>query len=180
MAARASEHVEQLLEALRVLGISWRPDAVADDEGRAVMLATALLGAAEAHLVGAELDARQVGADLEAMRQAYGPVRDEVVSTTSPAEPDPERLLLMLRTSMLLNDLSRAAGPDEQHPDVESFAGARDAVACASALLGYHYSPTFGDLDDLPEQREFLALAADMVRQLADRLVRIARSGAAD
>ncbi|BFV55996.1 hypothetical protein KCMC57_up11000 [Kitasatospora sp. CMC57] len=179
MADPAREHADQLNEALAVLGIDWRPDQVASDEVRAVMLATALLGAAEAHLVSAETEAERAGDDLEALRQAYGPVRDEVVAAAAPTALHHQRLVLMLRSSMLVSDLGRAAGPDEEHPDVETLATARDAAACASALVGYHFAPTFDAQEGLPERREFLAVAADLVRRLADGLVRIARSGRA-
>ncbi|MFJ9521782.1 hypothetical protein ACIRPK_26455 [Kitasatospora sp. NPDC101801] len=179
MVDHARDHADQLREALAVLGIEWRPDEVVGDEVRAVMLATALLGAAEAHLVAAETTAAQAGEDLAALRQAYGPVREEVVAGASPNLPDHERLVLMLRTSLLVGDLGRAAGPDEEHPDVETLAAARDAAACASALLGYHFAPSFGSAAGLPERKEFLGAAAGLVRRLADRLVTIARTGGA-
>ncbi|MFE2728146.1 hypothetical protein [Kitasatospora sp. NPDC059327] len=108
MAGRSAQHVARLRAALAVLGVDWRPDAVADDHTRAVMLATALLGAAEAHLVGAELDAaEQASADIEALRSAYGPVRAEVVAAAVPDPENLDRLLLVLRTSLLLGDLGR-------------------------------------------------------------------------
>ncbi|WP_457034251.1 hypothetical protein [Kitasatospora sp. P5_F3] len=176
MADHAHDHADQLREALAVLGIDWQPDEVTGAEVRAVMLATALLGAAEAHLVGAETAAGQAGEDLAALRQAYGPVREEVLAGVSPDLPDHERLVLMLRTSMLVGDLGRAAGPDEEHPDIETLAAARDAAACAAALLGYHFAPSFGSAAGLPERREFLGAAAGLVRRIADRLVTIARS----
>ncbi|GAA1167893.1 hypothetical protein F4556_001116 [Kitasatospora gansuensis] len=179
MADRARDHADQLNEALAVLGIDWHPDQVASDEVRAVMLATALLGAAEAHLVGAEMAAGQAGGDLDALRQAYGPVREEVVAAAAPDVPDHQRLVLMLRTGMLVGDLARAAGPDQEHPDIETLAAARDAAACASALIGYHFAPTFERQEGLPERGEFLGVAAGLVRSIADRLVRIARSGRA-
>ncbi|MFE9429010.1 hypothetical protein ACFYNO_39375 [Kitasatospora sp. NPDC006697] len=175
MAEDAREHAEQLLAALDALDIAWQPDAVADDEVRAVMLATALLGAAEAHLVGAEIDAFGAGADVEALRTAYSPVREEVVATAMPpgTETDPQRLLLTVRAAMLLDDLARAAGPDQEHPDSESLAAARDAQAVVSALLAYHYGPDLGP-DQVP-QRESLSLAVGLLRQLAGRLALLAR-----
>ncbi|WP_441248253.1 hypothetical protein [Kitasatospora sp. McL0602] len=178
MAEEAREHADQLLAALNALDIAWQPDAVADDEVRAVMLATALLGAAEAHLVGAEIDAYEAGADVEALRTAYGPVREEVVTAAMPpgSETDPQRLLLTVRTAMLLDDLTRAAGPDEEHPDSESLAAARDAAATAAAVLAYHYGPGLGE--DQPQQRESLSLAAGLLRQLAGRLALLARGQA--
>ncbi|MGW7448149.1 hypothetical protein [Kitasatospora sp. NPDC054795] len=84
MAGREVEHVGQLSDALVVLGAAWRPDQVTDDATRAVKLATALLGAAEAHLGGAEMDADQAGAAIEALRTAYGSVRGEVVAAVMP------------------------------------------------------------------------------------------------
>jgi hypothetical protein len=178
MAEEADEHAEQLLAALSALDIAWQPDTVADDEVRAVMLATALLGAAEAHLVGAEIDAYEAGADVEALRAAYGPVREEVVATAMPPGPeaDPQRLLLTVRAAMLLDDLTRAAGPDEQHPDSESLAAARDAQATVSALLAYHYGPDLGP--GQPARRESLSLAAALLRQLAQRLAYLAANQA--
>ncbi|GGV45659.1 hypothetical protein GCM10010495_74050 [Kitasatospora herbaricolor] len=177
MAGRAAEHVARLRAALAVLGVDWRPDAVADDDTRAVMLATALLGAAEAHLVGAELEAEQAGADIEALRSAYGPVRDEVVAAAVPDPENLDRLLLVLRTSLLLDDLGRAAGPDEQHPDIEALAAARDAVAAASALLACHFAPTLDPGSGRPDPQESLMLAFGLFAQGAGRLTRIAEEG---
>ncbi|MFI0453739.1 hypothetical protein [Actinomadura sp. 6N118] len=58
---RAQRHVAQLAEALDVLGIEWKPDPVPGAEAAAVMWAHALLGAAEAHLIGAEIEAGKQG-----------------------------------------------------------------------------------------------------------------------
>ncbi|TWF71587.1 hypothetical protein [Kitasatospora viridis] len=178
MAEDAREHADQLLAALRVLGIDWQPDAVTDASVLAVMLATALLGAAEAHLVDAEIDAFEAGADVEALRTAYGPVREEVVQAALPpgVEADPQRLLLTVRSAMLLDDLTRAAGPDEHHPDSQTLAAARDAQATTSALLAHHYGPSLGE--DLPPRRASLSLAAALLRQLATRLADLARTEA--
>jgi hypothetical protein len=173
---------EAFIVQFQVFDIAWQPDPVPDDQARTVMLATALLGAAEAHLVGAELDAYSAGADVQALRAAYGPVREEVVATAMPPGPgtDPRRLLLTVRAAMLLDDLARAAGPDEQHPDSETLAATRDAAATVAALLAYHYGPDPGT--DQPPQRESLSLAAALLHQLAGRLALLARdrNGPAD
>ncbi len=160
-----------------MLSVDWRPDAVADDDTRAVMLATALLGAAEAHLVGADLEAEQVGADIEALRSAYGPVRGEVAAAAIPDPENLDRLLLVLRTGLLLGDLERAAGPDERHPDIEALGAARDAVAAASGLLAYHFAPTLDPGTGRPDPQESLMLAFGLFAQGAGRLARIAREG---
>ncbi|WP_380286475.1 hypothetical protein [Kitasatospora purpeofusca] len=174
MAGREVEHIEQLSAALGVLGADWQPDQVADDATRAVMLATALLGAAEAHLVGAEMDAEQAGADIEALRTAYGPVRGEVVAAAMPTAADVERLLVVLRIGLLVGDLSRAAGPDEQAPDIEALAAARDLVSAAAAMVTYHYAPSFDDGSGVPSVDESLTLAFAMAAQATRRLARIA------
>ncbi|MEV7929063.1 hypothetical protein [Kitasatospora sp. NPDC088779] len=175
MAGREREHVLQLQEALAVLGAHWRPDQIADDATRAVMLATALLGAAEAHLVGAEMDAEQAGADIEALRTAYSPVRDEVVAAAVPAATDTGRLLLVLRLGLLVTDLSRAAGPDEQAPDIEALAAARDLVSAATAMVTHHYAPSFDVDSGIPPADESLGLAFAMLMQAAGRFRRIAK-----
>ncbi|MFJ6141565.1 hypothetical protein [Kitasatospora sp. NPDC092286] len=174
MAGREGEHVEQLREALAVLGADWRPDRVADDPTRAVMLAYALLGAAEAHLVGAEMDAALAGIDLEALRAAYGPVRTEVVAATLPAANDAERLVLVQRLGLLVTDLDRLAGPDQIAPDVESLAAARELTAAATALVTHHYTPSFDDTPGLPSTEESLGLAFALLTQAAGRFRRIA------
>ncbi|MEV7940847.1 hypothetical protein AB0O82_32560 [Kitasatospora sp. NPDC088264] len=174
MTGREHAHIEQLQQALAVLGAHWQPDQVTDDATRAVMLATALLGAAEAHLVGAEMDAEKAGADIEALRTAYGPVRGEVVAATMPTAADTDRLLLVMRLGLLVTDLSRAAGPDEQAPDIEDLAAARDLVSAATALVTHHYAPSFDGDSGLPPTDESLGLAFAMLAQAAARFRRIA------
>lgn len=168
MSLSPDEHAEVLMAALEVLDISWRPDAIASGEARAVMLATALLGAAEAHYLGAELDAWQAGVDVGQLREAFGPIRDEVVATTAPA--DPFVLILMQRAGWLLSDLSRAAGPDEQNPDDQAWAAARDAMAVVMSLIGYRRATNGTASEDEPDARQHLALASTALRQAADRL----------
>ncbi|MFJ8621857.1 hypothetical protein ACIRD3_03295 [Kitasatospora sp. NPDC093550] len=77
----------------------------------------------------------QRGADIEALRTAYGPVRSEVVAAALPAATDAERLLLVLRLGLLVTGLSRAAGPDGRAPDSGAPAAARDVVSAATALV---------------------------------------------
>ncbi|MFI6517657.1 hypothetical protein ACIBF1_19025 [Spirillospora sp. NPDC050679] len=98
MADQARRHARQLREALGVPGIAWEPNRARDGETEAIMWAHALLGAAEAHLIGAEMEAMGRGLDAEALRAAYGPVRDEVVAAAphrsaghTARRPDPRR-----------------------------------------------------------------------------------------
>ncbi|MFB7664036.1 hypothetical protein ACFC1R_08820 [Kitasatospora sp. NPDC056138] len=179
MAGRETEHVEQLQQALAVLGANWQPDQVTDDATRAVMLATALLGVAKAHLVGAEMDAEQAGADIETLRTAYGPVHNEVVAAAMPVTADTEQLLLVVvvvvRLGRPVTDLSRAAGPDEQAPDIEALAAARDLASAATAMVTHHYAASFDDGFSVPLANESLGLAFAMVYQAAGRLARIAQ-----
>ncbi|GAA3005196.1 hypothetical protein GCM10020229_16340 [Kitasatospora albolonga] len=177
MGEREADHAEQLSEALTVLGVGWQPDRVTDEVTRAVMLATALLGAAEAHLVRAELDARRSGADTAALRSAYGPVRGEVVADALPQAPDAERLLLVLRLGLLVADLSRAAGPDERAPDIEALAAARDLVSAAVATVTHHYAASFAADSGVLSAAEALELARTMASQAAGRLTRLTGDG---
>ncbi|MEV4506677.1 hypothetical protein [Streptomyces klenkii] len=167
MADRPRQHTKQLKNALKALDIHWAPDTVQSDAVGAVMWANVLMGAAEAHLMGAEMDAMQAGVDVEPLREAFGPVRDEVVATASPV--DPESLLLTTRTSQLVSDLARAAGPDEQDPDDQVLAAARDAAAVASALVGYRAAVRKAGQPEM-DPREFFTLAVAMVGQLTQRL----------
>ena len=104
-------------------------------------------------------------------------VRGEVVAATLPDPENLDRLLLVLRAGLLLGDLDRAAGPDEQHPDIEALGAARDVVAAASGLLAYHFAPTLDPRAGVPDPRESLALVCGLVAQAAGRLARIAADG---
>ncbi|MFJ8044108.1 hypothetical protein ACIRBX_26760 [Kitasatospora sp. NPDC096147] len=174
MGEREAAHAEQLAEALALLDVGWQPDRVGDEVTRAVMLATALLGSAEAHLVRAELDGRRAGADTAALRSAYGPVRAEVVADALPGAPDAERLVLVLRLGLLVADLSRAAGPDERAPDSEALAAARDLLSAAAATVTHHYAASFAAGSGVPTAGESLDLARSMTTQAAVRLARLA------
>jgi hypothetical protein len=111
--------------------------------------------------------------DLEPVRSACDPIRDEVVLAASPPGVDAGTMLLMHRAGRLMGDLSRAAGPDETAPDSETLALARDSAGLTTALLSYHYAVNRhrATLDHSPQ--EFLALALDGMRALAIRLARI-------
>ncbi len=170
------DHVGQLEAALLVLDVDWQPDQVADDRTRSVMLACALLGSAEAHLVGAEIDAETAGADLSVLRAAYGPVRDEVVASAMPTGSHTEMMLLVLRSHLLLDDLRRAAGPDSQSPDSEALAAAADMVGAVGALITQHYAASLEERV-APSAQESFTLAYEMVALAARRLARIREPG---
>jgi hypothetical protein len=180
MAGLARGHADQLTHALQALGCDWTPGEVADDTVRALMLASAVLGSAESHVLGAELDAQARGMDLEPVRSACDPIRDEVVLAASPPGVDPGTMLLMHRAGRLLGDLSRAAGPDEMAPDSETLALARDSAGLTTALLSYHYAVNRHRATSDHNPQEFLVLALDGMRALAIRLARIAGAEVTD
>ncbi|MFI0453738.1 hypothetical protein [Actinomadura sp. 6N118] len=101
-------------------------------------------------------------------------MRDEVVAAAAPIDPGP--LLLTTRTSQLLADLTRAAGPDEQQPDDPVLATARDAVALASAVVAYHATARRAERTG-EDARPSLTLAVRMAQQLTNRLAQITNPG---
>ncbi|MGW6917580.1 hypothetical protein ACWGB8_27665 [Kitasatospora sp. NPDC054939] len=86
-----------------------------------------------------------------------------------PAASDAERLVIVLRLGLLTTDLSRAAGPDEQAPDIEALAAARELVVAATALIIWHYSPSFDDTVGLPPADESLGLAFALLQAARDQ-----------
>ncbi|MFJ5680238.1 hypothetical protein [Streptomyces sp. NPDC093097] len=155
-----NERAERLQQALAVLGVDFFEDPDRPPAVNALEMANALVGAAEANVIGAEIDLM----DDEVATQAEA-VADQVLKEVLPEQISP-LLVQQVRAERLEHSLTRAVGV-ETDPDDPVLAAARDAAVLATVLVSYRISAERLE-EELPEG--FLELAVTALRSCAQRL----------
>lgn len=148
--------------ALSTLGFDVVLEPDAPPTVRELNLANALAGAAEACVLGAEIES-MTGADAAVQAEE---VADEVVHGALPEEISP-LLVQQFRAERLERSLTRAAGGTVENPADPVLAAARDAAMLATLLITYRHSAERME-PELPE--DFLQLASAALRSCEERL----------
>ncbi|MCZ1011910.1 hypothetical protein [Streptomyces lydicus] len=155
-----NERAERLQQALSVLGVDFSEDPDRRPVMHELEMANALVGIAEACVIGTEIDVM----DDEVATQAET-VADQVLEESLP-EQISSLLVHQFRAERLEHSLTRAVGM-ETDPDDPVLAAARDAAVLATVLISYRLSTERLD-EELPES--FLELAAAALGSCEQRL----------
>ncbi|PNE43523.1 hypothetical protein [Streptomyces noursei] len=155
-----NERAERLQQALSVLGVDFFEDPDRTPAPHELELANALVGVAEAYVIGTEIDVM----DDEIATQAEA-VADQVLEESLPEQLSP-LLVFQFKADRLERSLTRAVGM-ESDPDDPVLAAARDAAVLAAVLISYRLATERLD-EELPES--FLELAVAALGSCAQRL----------
>ncbi|MER0476776.1 hypothetical protein ABR737_00115 [Streptomyces sp. Edi2] len=147
-----NERAERLQGALSLLGIDFFEDPERSPAVTELEMANALVGAAEALVLGVEIDV--MDDDVATRAEA---VADQVLEELLPEQISP-LLVHQFKAERLEHSLTRVVG-EEADPDDPVLAAARDAAVLATLLVSYRLSAERLD-EELPEDLLHLAVAA--------------------
>lgn len=169
-----SDENDELTQALAWLGVDLDAPEELDPALWRVHLANSLLGAAERHLLEAELDAARAGIGGEKLDTASHHTVDAAAGWGEAHDHEEyTRTVLHWRSGLLHRAIDRAL-PEETATDPVLVA-AHDAAALTNTLLGYRTARE-SELDDDPQRWQGHPEAQlRLARELVDQLTRTLR-----